>query len=101
MGGFEKLDTAFRKLWSANANSPERMLHLFVTRELSLRRLGAALDFVSFRDFAVNDQKYSLHFKAAVLESAFGKPVSSAGNRQRDCAHIRTPHARNVCMGLL
>lgn len=101
MEGFAKLDTSFRKLWSSKTNSPERMLYTFAIRELSLKHLGAALDFIIFETFAVNDRKYSLQFKAAVLESAFGTSVPSAGSQQADCAHIRTPHARNACMDSL
>jgi hypothetical protein len=77
------------------------MLYTFATKELSFKHLGAALDFISFETFTVNDKKYSLQFKAAVLESAFGKTVPSIGIGQADCSHIKTPHARNACMGSL
>ena len=97
MAGLAKLDTtAFRKLWSPKVNSPERILHLFLTRELSLMRIGPVLNFARM-DFAVNDDKYSLGFKAKI-KSISGKAFSlEKGDRQSGCAHIRTPHARNAC----
>lgn len=109
---FESLYPAFSTLYSPTSNSPERMLHAFVTRNIQGLRLGPLARFVSVDSFAVNNDKYSLGFKRSIEQQLglrqgvanVGKGGNnldnmSAESKKKACAHIKTPLAHNKCLG--
>lgn len=99
---FEEAYDSFSKFYNKKINSPERLLFLFV-KSRGCTRIGPLSDFVTIRQFSVNDGKYSLDFRAAMenqtgSSSANSGKASSGHNTNADCSHLRTPHARNVCV---
>lgn len=97
---FSGISDAFPLLFSKAANSPERVLFQFARSNGF--SIGPASDFYTVRTFEVNDEKYSLAFKAG-LEVQLGRQPTliakgSAEARKRACAHIRTPFAHNRCV---